>query len=115
MVWDKLRIYLKKMSFVEYVGWVIYEDWLRYESDPYYVDGYNIRNLDDFMGYLDSLEMGFSSYDPHSEETINFFPMLDRSDFEYIHNEVLKMIENDGDWYGEHLDESRRIKKISRS
>ena len=112
VVWDKLRIYLKKLSFVESIGWVIYEDWLRYESDPYYVDGYNIRNLNDFIEYLDSLDMSFSSYDTHSEETINFFPMLDRGDFEYIHNEVLKMIENDGDWYGEHLDESRRIKKI---
>ena len=119
-VWDKLRIYLKKLSFIEGIGWVIYEDWLRYESDPYYVDGYNIRNLDDFIEYsnamnlMNPLEMSFSSYDPHSEETINFFPMLDRSDFEYIHNEVLKMIENDGDWYGEHLDESRRIRKIIR-
>ena len=65
VVWDKLRIYLKKLSFIESIGWVIYEDWLRYESDPYYVDGYNIRNLDDFIEYLDSLEMGFSKIMTH--------------------------------------------------
>jgi hypothetical protein len=55
--------------------------------------------------------MGFSSYDPHSEETINFFPMLDRSDFEYIHNEVLKMIEDGDDMW---INENHRIKKILR-
>jgi len=114
VIWNKLRIYLKKMSFIESIGWVIYEDWLRYESDPYYVNGYNIRNLDDFIELLYSLDTSHSSGDAHSNERINFFTMLDRSDFEYIHNEVLKMIENDSEWDEEPLDESRLIKKILR-
>lgn len=114
VIWNKLRIYLKKMGFVESIGWVIYEDYLKWENDPYYPDEYNIRDLNNFIKYMDSLDMSFSSSDAHSNETINFFTMLDRSDFEYIHNEVLKMIENENEWDEEHLDESRRIKKILR-
>ena len=73
---------------------VLYDDYIQYESDPYRFDGYDLRDLDDFIDFMGETGYGSSQGDPHSNERINFLNMLGRSDYEYIQSEVFGLIES---------------------
>jgi hypothetical protein len=105
ILWNMIRLHLKKLNFIEMVYGVLYEDFLKYEFDPYRYDGYDLRDLDDFIDFMSDVGYGVSEFDPHSDERINFLDMLDRSDYEYIQSELFDYIESD--W--EPDDEYRRI------
>ena len=51
ILWNMIRLHLKKLKFVENACEVLYEDYIQYESDPYFFDGYDLKNLDDFIEY----------------------------------------------------------------
>jgi hypothetical protein len=100
----KIRHYLKKENFVEKVAWVLYEDYIQYQKNPYYyVDYddpyedkvYNLKKLDDFIEFVRNVYSLKDFYDVHSDERIDFDPMLDRDDYEYIQSEVMRMIKGD--------------------
>lgn len=114
----KIRHYLKKENFVEKIAWVLYEDFIQYQENPYYyVDYddpyedkvYNLKKLDDFIEFLRSVYSLEDFYDVHSDERVDFGPMLDKSDYEYIQNDVIDFIRGVKD---PTLYESISIKKI---
>src|SRR6056300_187398 len=94
ILWNMIRLHLKKLNFVENACEVLYEDYIQYESDPYRFDGYDLKNLDDFIDFMGEIGYGSSQGDPHSNERINFLNMLDRSDYEYIQGELFDLIES---------------------
>ena len=87
LIITKIRHYLKKENYVEKIAWVLYEDFIQYQENPYYYvdyDGpyedkvYNLKKLDDFIEFLRSVYSLKDFYDVHSEERVDFEPMLDR-------------------------------------
>jgi hypothetical protein len=94
ILWNMIRLHLKKLDFVENACEVLYEDYIQYESDPYRFDGYDLKNLDDFIDFMGEIGYGSSQGDPHSNERINFLNILDRSDYEYIQSELFGLIES---------------------
>ena len=94
ILWNMIRLHLKKLNFVENACEVLYDDYVQYESDPYRFDGYDLKNLDDFIDFMGEIGYGSSQDDPHSNERINFLNMLDRSDYEYIQSELFELIES---------------------
>ena len=108
ILWDKVRIYLKKLSFIENAPYFLYEDFIQWEETPYYIQNleepyeeikYNINKLGDFIKFMHYTGIGKKEYDPHSEETINFLELLDESDYEYIQSEVFKLIDEESNNY----------------
>jgi hypothetical protein len=104
ILWDKVRIYLKKLSFIEHVSYILYEDWIKWEKNPYIIQNldelnddikYKINKLGDFIKFMYYTGVGKKEYDPHSEESINFLELLDEDDFEYIQSEVFRYIGED--------------------
>lgn len=94
ILWNMIRLHLKKLYFVEHACEVLYEDYIQYESDPYRFDGYDLKDLDVFIDFMGDIGYGYSESDPHSNERINFLNMLDRSDYEYIQSELFGLIES---------------------
>ena len=94
ILWDMIRLHLKKLSFVEHACEVLYDDYIQYESDPYLFDGYDLRDLNDFIDFMGETGYGSSQGDVHSNERINFLNMLGRDDYEYIQSELFGLIES---------------------
>jgi hypothetical protein len=115
ILWDKVRIYLKKLKFIEHASFILYEDWVKWEKNPYIIQDldepyeeikYKINKLGDFIKFMHYTGIGKKEYDPHSEETINFLELLDESDFEYIQSEVFSRIDEKSDNYSSNDDYS---------
>lgn len=101
LIITKIRHYLKKENYVEKIAWVLYEDFIQYQENPYYYVNYddpyedkvyNLKKLDDFIEFVKNVYTLEDFYDVHSEERVDFEPMLDRSDYEYIQNDVIDFI-----------------------
>ena len=121
LFWDKVRHYIKKIRFIEQISWVLYEDWVVFQEDPYNLTipdevnyeelKFNLKNLDEFIDFMKFTGLGMREYDPHSDETVPILPMLTRDDFEYIRSILFEMIEDENSPY--HLMESNNSHKPS--
>ena len=99
LIWDKISLYLRKENFVYNLGWVLYEDYIQYEDDPYYVEGYrgkkfNIRNFNQFIKFIKDTGVG-TSHDAHNDTSYNFLPMMDENDYREVYNYIMYRIEED--------------------
>jgi hypothetical protein len=104
-LWDMIRIHLKKLIFVENAYEVLYDDYVQYESDPYRINGYKLKDINDFIDFMGEIWYGDFKSDVYGDEKINFLDMLDRSDYEYIQSELFDLIDS----YWEPNDEYRSI------
>jgi hypothetical protein len=93
-LWDMIRIHLKKLIFVENAYEVLYDDYVQYESDPYRINGYHLKHLNDFIDFMGEIWYGDFKSDVYGDEEINFLDMLDKSEYEYIQSELFDLIES---------------------
>jgi hypothetical protein len=99
IVWKEITKGLKKENFIDNLGWVLFEDYIKYEDDPYRISDYeervyNIRNFQQFKNFVISVSGG-KHHDPHSETSYNFVDMMEDEDFMLVYNYIMNRIEED--------------------
>jgi hypothetical protein len=99
LIYEKIRHYLKKEYFVNTTAWSLYIDWLSYQETPYYFEGVdtsgneiklNLKKIGDFIKFM-GIVTGVDS-DAHSDERLDFLPMLDMEDYKYIQSDIFEYI-----------------------
>lgn len=96
-VWLRLTKDLKKENFVDSLGWVLFEDYIIYEEDPYRVRDYeervyNLRDFQQFKKFVKNVSGG-DNHDPHSDISYNFISMMDDHDYKHVYNYIMNRIE----------------------
>lgn len=97
LAWKEITKELKKQNFINNLGWVLFEDYIQYEEDPYRVIDYeervyNLRNFQQFKNFVISVSGG-NQHDPHSETSYNFVDMMDDDDFMVVYDYIMNRIE----------------------
>ena len=102
-VWEKIRFDLQKDRFLYSLPWVLYEDYLQYQEDPYIMDStlegwdevFNLRKLEDLKKFVEWTGMGYNEHGVHYTAVHNYTDTITHSEYKMLQKDVLEYIERD--------------------
>lgn len=103
VVWKKIRFDLAKDRFLYSLSEVLYEDYIRYQEDPYIFDKsveggvgfFNLRKLEGLKGFVEWTGYGYNERGVHYEGVHNYLDSITDSEYKILHQEMLEYIERD--------------------
>ena len=102
-VWEKIRFDLAKDRFLYSLPWVLYEDYLQYQEDPYIMDSsveggdeiFNLRKLEDLKKFVEWTGMGYNEHGVHYTAVHNYTDSITHSEYKMLQKDVLEYIDRD--------------------
>ena len=102
-VWEKIRFDLEKDRFLYSLPWVLYEDYIQYQEDPYIMDSsveggdevFNLRKLEGLKGFVEWTGMGYNEHGVHYTAVHNYTDTITHSEYKTLQKDVLEYIERD--------------------
>ena len=103
VVWEKIRFDLAKDRFLYSLPWVLYEDYIQYQEDPYIFDKkteggvgfFNLRKLESLKEFVKWIGYGHNERGVHYEGVHNYLDSITDSEYKILHQEMLEYIERD--------------------
>ena len=101
VVWEKIRFDLAKDRFLYSLPWVLYEDYIQYQDDPYIIDTrtdgdngvFNLRKLEGLKGFVEWVGYGTNERGVHYEGVHNYLESITDSEYKILHQDMLEYIE----------------------
>lgn len=103
-VWEKIRFDMAKDRFIHNLPWMLYEDYIQYQEDPYLIDTrveggdevFNLRKLEGLKEFVEWVGVGFNVVERvHYNATHNYLDSITPSEYKKLHEVILDYIESE--------------------
>lgn len=104
VVWEKIRFDMAKDRFIYGLPWVLYEDYIQYQEDPYIMDSrldggdevFNLRKIEGLKKFLEWLGEGVNVVErTHYNATHNYLDSMTPFEYRILHKDLMSYIERD--------------------
>jgi len=104
VVWEKIRFDMAKDRFIYGLPWVLYEDYIQYQEDPYIMDSrldggdevFNLRKIEGLKKFLEWLGEGVNVVErTHYNATHNYLDSMTPFEYRMLHKDLMSYIERD--------------------